>query len=79
MGEFPILNVRVRTEVMDGGRLRPLSEVFAPAYEMDIRAKAVERYHEDLAKLNVGGAIPWEYQGYTFSTTVIEKREPEEL
>lgn len=79
MGVMTILNVRIRTEVLDGGIPRALPEVFASPWELDIRARAYEQNHEQLETMEVGQSLDWEYQGYTFRTTIIEKRPPEEI
>lgn len=77
MGEL-VLNIRVRTKVEDPANgLRDLKEVFAWPWELDIRAKAIEQNHEALNAASVGDTVRWEYQGYTFITEVLEKREPE--
>lgn len=78
MGEL-IINVKTRTKVLENGEPRELSEVFAQPYELDIRARSWEQNHEQLEQMEVGGTLDWEYQGFTFRTTVLERREPPQL
>lgn len=72
---LPVANVntRVRTTLADGTSLR---EEFDWAHEADIRAKAVELFHDKLATMKVGQHIDWAYHGYLLRTTIMEHRDP---